>query len=61
VKWGLASPFDIKATDKGDRGGARGGSAAWAARGGREEQVARCGVTAGVVRADGGAVGFVVT
>jgi hypothetical protein len=61
VKWGLASPFDVKATDKGDRGGTRGGGAAWAARGGREEQVARCGAAAGAVGADGGAVGFVVT
>jgi hypothetical protein len=57
----LASPFDIKATDKGDRGGARGGGAAWAARGGREDQVARCGAAAGAVGADGGAVGFAVT
>jgi hypothetical protein len=36
--------------DKGDMGGACGGSAAWVVRGGREEQVAR-----------GSAVGFVVT
>jgi hypothetical protein len=33
VKWGLAAPFDVKATDKGDRGGGHGGGAAWAAHG----------------------------
>jgi hypothetical protein len=49
AKWGLASPFDVKAMDKGDRGGARGG---------REEQVARGGVAAGAVGADGGMIGI---
>jgi hypothetical protein len=61
MKWGLASPFDVKATDKGDRVGTRGGGAAWAARGGREEQMARGGAAAGAIRADGGAVSFAVT
>jgi hypothetical protein len=42
-KWGLASPFNVKATNKGDRGGAHGGGAAWVARGGQEEQVAQGG------------------
>jgi hypothetical protein len=61
MKWGLASPFDVKATDKGDRVGARGGGAAWAARGGREEHVARGDGAAGAIGADGGAVSFAVT
>jgi hypothetical protein len=47
----MASPFDVKAMDKGDRG----------ARGGWEEQLAWGGAAAGAVGADGGTVGFVVT
>jgi hypothetical protein len=50
AKWGLVSPFNVKATNKGDKGDGRGGGVAWATRGGREEHVAR-----------GSAVGFAAT
>jgi hypothetical protein len=39
--------WEPRQADKGDRGGACRGGAAWATRGGREEQVARGGMAAG--------------